>query len=322
MMKTQEQWIGIDVSKNRLDVAVYPLGKRFRVDHTEAGRAELIQQLAAYAVAGIVLESTGGLERAVMADLEAAQSVTRRVNPFKVRCFAKADGRLAKTDPIDADLLAYFGCKLQPAVTLLPDAATQELQALVTRRQPVVELLTMEKNRLDSCERWIRDSVQQVIDQLETAIEFLNQRLATLSVSQPAWAERLAILTSVKGIGPVTSQALLVYLPELGQRSTKAIAAVVGVAPFNQDSGKSKGQRRIQGGRKALRSLLYMATLSATVHNPVIRAHYQQLLQRGKSKRVALIACLRKLLGILNAMVRDQQPWRESTDQLTANNDA
>ena len=307
----ESQWIGIDISQTRLDVAVHPLGESFQVTHSSAGHSELVERLARYAIAGIVLEATGGLERSVMAELEAAGYQTRRVNPTHVRHFAKAMSKRAKTDRIDAQMIARFGASAYPAVTLLPDAETRQLQALVNRRQQLVELATMEKNRWHSCESWVRESVAVVIAALEAQIQELDTRLATLSAQRREWQQRLAILTSVKGIGAVTSQALLVHLPELGQRSAKAIAALVGVAPFNQDSGKFKGQRRIQGGRKELRSLLYMATLCAAQHNPLIRNHYQQLLSRGKAKRVALVACLRKLLVILNAMMRDQQPWRD-----------
>lgn len=311
MTTLEAQWIGIDISKTRLDVAVYPLGVRFSVEHSPSGRSELVQKLAVYAIAGIVLEATGGLERSVMSDLEAAGYKTRRVNPTQVRHFAKSMGKLAKTDPIDAQMIARFGQSRQPEVTLLPDALTREMQALVSRRQQVVEMITMEKNRLGSCEAWASASVHRVIQALNAELETLEARLAQLSTQSAEWQERLAILTSVKGIGVVISQALLVYLPELGQRPAKTIAALVGVAPFNHDSGKFKGQRRIQGGRKDLRSLLYMAALCAVQHNPVFRDYYHQLLKRGKAKKVALVACVRKLLVRLNAMLRDRLPWRD-----------
>jgi transposase len=313
MSAMEQQWIGIDISQTRLDIALHPLGVRFSVAHTEVGRAELAEKLGVYAIAGIVLEATGGLERSVMADLEACGYQTRRVNPLQVRHFAKSMGKRAKTDPIDAAMIARYGQSRQPEVTLLPDALTRQMQALVTRRQQVVELRTMEKNRTHSCDAWASASLTRVIAALEGELDTLEAELAELSCQNAEWRERLAILTSVKGIGPVTSQALLVYLPELGHRSNKTIAALVGVAPFNQDSGKFKGKRRIQGGRKDLRSLLYMATMCAVQHNPVFREHYQQLLKRGKAKRVALVACLRKLIVRLNAMLRDRQPWRDAT---------
>lgn len=310
---SQPQWIGIDISKNRLDIAFYPMGQYFQVEHNEIGRGELVKQLTGHAIAGIVLEATGGLEYAVMAALEAAGHQTCRVNPQQVRQFAKAMGKRAKTDPIDAVMIARYGQSRQPEVTLLPDAQTRQMQALVTRRQQVVVLLTTEKNRAHSCQPWAAESIKRVIAALEAELEILEAELAELSTQSADWQERLAILTSVKGIGTVTSQALLVYLPELGHRSGKTIAALVGVAPFNRDSGKHKGKRRIQGGRKDLRSLLYMATMSAVQHNPVFRAHYQQLLKRGKAKRVALVACLRKLIVRLNAMLRDREPWCDKT---------
>jgi transposase len=301
--------MGIDVSQDNLDIAIHPQNSTFRVTNDLAGRAELVLKLAAYEIEGIVLEATGGLERAVMSELETAGYKTCRVNPVQIRHFAKAAGKLAKTDRIDAEMIAHFGQSLKPAVTLLPDAQTRELQALVTRRQQVVAMVTMEKNHLHSCETWVRQSIEAVIAQLEAQLKELETRLAQVSTQRPQWQERLAMLTSVKGIGPVISQALLVHLPELGQRTAKQIAALVGVAPFNRDSGKFRGQRRIQGGRKELRSLLYMAAMCAVQHNSVFRDHYAQLLQRGKPRKVALVACIRKLLGILNAMLRDNQPW-------------
>jgi len=315
MNTTEQQWIGIDISQTRLDVAVHPLSLSFSVAHTEVGRSELVDKLAAYSIAGIVLEATGGLERSVMADLAASGYETRRVNPMQVRHFAKSMGKRAKTDTIDAVMIARYGQSRQPDVTELPDALTRQMQTLVTRRQQVVEMLTMEKNRAHSGEVWATPSLTRVIEALETELETLETTLAELSCQSAEWQERLAILTSVKGIGVVTSQALLVYLPELGTRSSKTIAALVGVAPFNHDSGKLKGKRRIAGGRKDLRSLLYMATMSAVQHNPVFRDHYQQLLKRGKAKRVALVACLRKLVVRLNAMLRDRQPWRDATSE-------
>ncbi len=309
-MVIQDQWVGIDVSKTRLDVALKPAGLDFSVSHDAEGHQTLIESLRGHSIAGIVLEATGGLERSIMSALETAGYATRRVNPTQVRYFAKADGQWAKTDRLDAGVLAHFGLTMNPEITLLPDAQTRELQALVSRRQPVVEMITMEKNHQHSCEIWVNDSITSVITQLETQLAELDARLATLSPDRPEWQERLTILTSFKGIGPVTSQALLVGLPELGARTGKSIAALVGVAPFNSDSGKHRGKRRIQGGRKELRSLLYMATMCAAQHNPVIRSYYQQLLKRGKVKKVALVACMRKVLMMLNAMLRDGQLWR------------
>jgi transposase len=312
-MSTPKQWIGIDISLAHLDVAVHPLNLNFRFTHNETGHAQLVEQISGYEIDGIVLEATGGYERSLLSTLESAGYHTSRVNPAQVRYFAKATGQLAQTDCIDAQMLAHFGESLRPVLPPLPDATSREMQALVTRRQPVVSLLTMEKNRLHSCEPWVRESIVSTIESLEAQIESLESRLAHVSERRPEWQDRLKSLTSVKGIGPVISQALLVYLPELGQRSGKQMAAFVGVAPFNRDSGQFRGKRRIQGGRKELRSLLYMGMMSAVQHNPVFRDHDAQLLQRGKHKKVALVACIRKLLGILNAMVRDNQPWQDAS---------
>lgn len=309
MTTTVEQWIGIDIAQKRLDVAVHPAGVYFQLPHTEVGRAALVERLGEWTIAGIVLEATGGLERSVMAELEASGYETRRVNPYHVRAFARSMGKRAKTDRLDAVMLARYGESAQPAVTRVADALTRQMQALVTRRQQVVAMIAVEKTRLHSCEAWVCDSLKTVIGHLETELERLETELAQLSTQRSDWSAKLKLLTSVKGIGVVTSQALLVHLPELGQRTGKSIAALVGVAPFNQDSGKHHGYRHIQGGRKELRSLLYMATLSAVRYNPVFRHHYEQLLQRGKAKKVALIACMRKLLVRLNAMLRDNQFW-------------
>jgi transposase len=310
-MSTPQQWVGIDISLAYLDVAIHPLNLSFRLPNNEMGHSQLVEKISGYEIGGIVLESTGGYERPVMLALEAAGYQTSRVNPAQVRYFAKAAGKWAKTDCIDAQMLAHFGESLRPAVTVLPDAATREMQALVSRRQQVVALLTVEKNRLHSCESWVRESITQTIKYLESQLETLESRLTQLSTQCSQWQERLKLITSVKGIGSVISQALLVGLPELGQISHKQLAARVGVAPFNRDSGQFRGQRRIRGGRKELRSLLYMGIMSAVQHNQVFRDHYQQLLQRGKPKKVALVACIRKLLGVLNAMIRDNKPWCE-----------
>lgn len=318
MSEQNKQWIGIDVCTDYLDIAIHPEDKTFRLTNDASGQAELVQQLSNYQVEGIVLEATGGIERAVMSALETAGYQTRRVNPLQIRHFARAAGKLAKTDKIDAQMIAHFGQSLKPPVTLLPDTQTRELQALVTRRQQVVAMVTMEKNHLHSCETWVRQSIEATIAQLEAQLKELETRLAQATTQRPQWQERLAILTSVKGIGPVISQALLVHLPELGQRTAKQIAALVGVAPFNRDSGKFRGQRRIQGGRKELRSLLYMAAMCAVQHNSVFRDHYAQLLQRGKPRKVALVACIRKLLGILNAMLRNNQPWLDPVPLVAA----
>jgi transposase len=236
MSEQHNQWIGIDVCTDYLDIAIHPEDKTFRLANDASGQAELVQRLSNYQVEGIVLEATGGIERAVMSALETAGYQTRRVNPLQIRHFSRAAGKLAKTDKIDAQMIAHFGQSLKPPVTLLPDAQTRELQALVTRRQQVVAMVTMEKNHLHSCETWVRQSIEATIAQLEAQLKELETRLAQASTGRPQWQERLAILTSVKGIGPVISQALLVHLPELGQRTAKQIAALVGVAPFNRDS--------------------------------------------------------------------------------------
>ena len=310
-MTSEPQWVGIDVSKKQLDVSLYPSGKGFSLTNNDSGYRTLLFELKPYIIDGIALEATGGLERGVMRALETHGYSSSRVSPDLVRHFAKANGQKAKTDAIDAHMLALFGAKLNPQPTPLPNAIAQELQALVTRRQQVVGLITSEKNRLSSCEQWVTESIETVIGSLEQELKVLEARIEAVAQQQADWQERLSLLTSVCGIGHVTAHALLVYLPELGDRSRQRIAALVGVAPFNDDSGKREGVRHIRGGRKALRSLLYMCVLSARQHNPVIRRYYERLIGKGKQKRVALIACMRKLLCILNAVLRDRQPWQE-----------
>lgn len=313
-MNQQHQWVGIDVCKAWLDVALHPSQVSFRLSNTMTGQQALVEKLAPLSIAGVVLEATGGLEGAVMGVLQQQGYGVSRVLPNAVRAFAKAKRQLAKTDKLDAQALAEFGAVLTPAPTPPVDAATQALQALVTRRRQVVSLLTIEKNRLASCPESVRASIEQVIALLEAHLRQLEAQIEQQSQQQADWQAQLHLLTSVPGIGKVIGQALLVLLPELGKVSGKTIAALVGVAPFNRDSGRFRGQRHISGGRTDVRCLLYMATLTAVRHNPTIRAHYQQLLQRGKLKKVALIACLRKLLGCLTALMRDRQPWRHSED--------
>jgi transposase len=223
--------------------------------------------------------------------------------------FAKASGRLAKTDRLDAQLLAQFGAALQPAATPLPSAASQTLAALVDRRRQVVAMRTMESNRRLSASQTVQAHLDQHLAWLDAAIAALEQEISDFIQQNPAWAEQDGILQSVPGVGQVTARTLLADLPELGTIDRKKIAALVGVAPFNHDSGRVRGKRCIQGGRYAVRSVLYMATLSATRYNPLIRTFYEHLLAAGKAKKVAIIACMRKLLTILNAMLRDKQAW-------------
>lgn len=304
------QWVGIDVSKSSLDVYVRPEGKWFEVSNDEGGFSQLLEQLEPYCVETIILEATGSLERDVAFSLKQAGHRLCIINPKQSRAFAKAGGYLAKTDKVDARMLAHFGEALHPPVSEIPDLLTRELKALEQRRHQLVEMKAAEKNRLSSCESFIKADIERLIEQLETQIKAIERRLKTLIVQQEELHEKSLILSSLSGIGSVISTTLIIALPELGQRSGKEIAALAGVAPLNRDSGKFRGRRRISGGRSGVRKALYMAVMSASRYNPVIRVFYERLLARGKSKKVAQTACARKLLVILNAMVRDKQTWQ------------
>jgi transposase len=266
-------------------------------------------RLAALAPACVVLEATGGYERACAAALATAGLPVAVVNPRQVRDFAKATGQRAKTDRLDAAVLALFAERVGPQVRVLPDEAQADLAALLLRRRQLTDMLVAEKNRVPLARRAVRPSLKKHIAYLERELRIADTDLGEAIEASPLWRTQDDLLQSVPGIGPVASQTLLADLPELGQLSRRAIAALVGVAPVAHDSGAMRGKRVIAGGRAGVRTVLYMATLAATRCNPVIRAHYQHLLAAGKAKKVALIACMRKLLTILNAMLRDQRRW-------------
>ena len=307
-------WVGIDVSKAVLDVAVLPGGGQWQVANTAAEISGLIDQLSSLRTERIVLEASGGYEVVVAAALASAQLPVVVVNPRQVRDFARATGELAKTDRIDAQVLARFGEAIRPELRPLLDAAARALSALVARRRQLVEMLTAEQNRLVSAAvqnapEALRDQLGEHIDWLRRQLGELDQELRQQVQSSPVWREREDLLRSIPGIGPITSATLVSQLPELGQLDRKGIAKLVGVAPLNHDSGTLRGQRRIWGGRSAVRAVLYMAALVATRHNPVIRAFYQRLRSAGKAPKVALIACMHKLLLLCNAVIRSHTPW-------------
>jgi transposase len=302
-------FVGIDVSKARLDVAIRPTG-RFGTSNDDTGCAEVLTQMRAVAPALVVLEATGGLELLLTGLLAAAGLPVVIVNPRQVRDFAKATGRLAKTDALDAETLAHFAEVMRPALRPLPDEQTQQLAAIVTRRRQLIDMLTAEKNRLGSARTPVRKRVQVHIRWLEREIHDTDEHLAEAIRKSPIWREKEELLRSTPGVGPVMTTTLLANLPELGTLSGKQIAALAGVAPLNRDSGAWRGRRTVWGGRAEIRATLYMATLVATRCNPVIRAFYQRLCAAGKAKKVALIACMRKLLLILNAMLKQRTPWR------------
>jgi transposase len=308
---SNEIFVGIDVSQATLDYAVRPTGTPGQVSNDEAGIASLVTSLKGQSPTLIVVEATGGLERPVVAALSAAQMAVVVVNPRRARAFAEAIGLLAKTDRVDAAGLAELGERLRPEVRPLPDAAAQALAALVTRRQQLVGQRTAEQNRLKTALTVVRESLQQHLTWLDQAIAELETEIASQIEAQTHWREMAAIVDSAPGVGPHTAAVLVAGLPELGQLNGKQIAALVGVAPLARDSGKKRGQRHIQAGRGQIRSVLYMATLTATRFNPTIKAFYQRLLKAGKLKKVALTACMRKLLTILNAMVKHGTLWQD-----------
>jgi len=311
-MNTQERkevFVGIDISKKDLDIAIRSTGEVLQVSNDEEGIAQLVKKMQQISPTLIVVEATGGFETAVASALGVAGMPLAIVNPRQARDFAKSLGRLAKTDRIDASMLAHFGEATRPEPRKLPDEQTVLLQALLVRRRQLIKMLIAEKNRLGMTHETQQARVLDHIEWLETELEDLDEALYEQLQQSPIWCEKEQLLRSVPGVGPVTVMTMLAELPELGQINRKKIAALVGVAPFNCDSGKRHGKRAIWGGRAVVRNALYMATLSATRHNNIIRVHYLHLLDKGKPKKVALVACMRKLLTILNAMMRTMKPW-------------
>jgi transposase len=303
--------VGIDVAKAWLDVAIRPSGDQRRVGNDAAGIAEAVAWLQAVGARVIVVEATGGYEALLVAELGVAALPVAVVNPRQVRDFAKATGRLAKTDRLDAQVLAHFGEAVRPTPRPLPDEEAQALAALVERRRQVVAMRTAEENRLGATRvALVRDRIRAHLAWLEADLKEVDADLRRRLRASPLWREQDDLLQSVPGIGPIISLTLLADLPELGRLSHGQIAALVGVAPLNRDSGTLRGRRTVWGGRRAVRTALYMGTLRATRCNPVIQAFYERLLAAGKAKKVALVACMHKLLILLNAMLKHQTPWQ------------
>ena len=311
-MAEAETYVGIDVAKANIDIAVRPTGRVWRASYDAAGIEELVSQLENLTPTTVLLEATGGLELPLVAALAAAALPVVVVNPRQVRDFAKATGRLAKTDALDAQVLAHFAEAVRPPVRPLRDADTQELNALTTRRSQLMTMLVAEKNRLGRATGAVRPSIQSHITWLEQQLKDLDEGLKQTLRQSPVWREKDDLLRSVPGVGEQLSRSLLAYLPELGALDRKQIAALVGVAPMNRDSGTVRGKRTVWGGRARVRAVLYMSALVASRFNPVIRTFYQRLLAAGKPKKLALTACMRKLLTILNAIVRTGQRWDQS----------
>ena len=306
-------FVGVDVAKAELVVSIVPSAERFTVANDERGVRTLTERLRAIGPTLIVLEATGGYELLGVAALAAAALPVVVVNPRQVRDFAKATGQLAKTDRIDADILARFADVVRPAVRVLPGAEAQELDALLTRRRQLLEMLQAERNRTGQVfgkgKRLVKKSLKSHIAYLERELRMTDTDLGEMIKASPLWRDRDELLQSVPGVGPVLSRTLLADLPELGRLSRREIAKLVGVAPLSRDSGTMRGRRFVQGGRASVRAVLYMAALVATKRNMVIRSFYLRLVEAGKPKKLALVACMRKLLTILNVMVRTAQRW-------------
>jgi transposase len=304
-----EQVMGIDVSKEKFDVGVND-EKKVRVwNNDPEGRVALSDWVAAQDPQLVVVEASGGYEAAVVSELVSRGIAVALVNPTRVRAFARAEGVLAKTDKIDARVIARFGATMKPQARARRDESQVELNELVTRRRQLVLMATAEKNRLSTASPTMQAHISSHLAWLQAEIERLEEQISQAITANPEWAETVNRVDSVPGIGFITAATLVADLPELGQLNRQKIAALVGVAPFNHDSGKQRGKRRIFGGRTSVRSVLYMATLSAIRHNPVIKEFYQRLLDKGKLKKVAITACMRKLLVILNTMVKSGQDW-------------
>jgi transposase len=310
-MECQAVAVGIDVSKAELAIASYPTEERWTSRTTPEAIEEVVRRLAALQPTVIVVEATGGYEMAVVAACAAVPLPVAVVNPRQVRAFAQALGRTAKTDAIDAHVLALFGARVQPAPRAVPDAATQALAALVARRRQLLEMLGAEQRRLEQATtNAVRRDLRNHIRWLERRVTDVDDEIGGAIHGSPIWRVQDDLLQSVPGIGPTVARTLLAELPELGRLDRRAIAALVGVAPFNRDSGQWRGRRMIWGGRASVRTSLYMAALVATRHNATLKRFYQRLRAAGKPPKVALVAVMRKLLTIVNAMIKHQSRWQ------------
>ena len=314
-MSDEPCFVGIDVAKAQLDIAVRPCGERWAVPNDAGGVVTLVERLQALHPTLMVLEATGGLERVATAALATAGLPVVIVNPRQARDCARATGQLAKTDALDARALAHCADVIRPTPRPLPDAQTQALRALLGRRQPLIGMRTAEQNRLAGTSERLTQDIEAHIAWLNARIATLDDDLETMLRASPLWRENDDLLQSAPGIGPVCARTLLLELPELGTLNRQQIAALVGVAPLNGDSGTLRGRRIIWGGREHVRTVLYMGTLVATRDNPRIKAFYERLLAAGKAKKVALTACMHKFLTILNAMLKHRTPWQSQEVQ-------
>ena len=317
IMEQEVTYVGIDVAKAQVDVAIRPTNDRWEIPRDEAGIRKLVSQMKTLEPVMVLLEASGGLELPLVAALAAEAVPVVVVNPRQVRDFARATGKLAKTDALDAAVLAHFAEAVRPPVRPLRDAETQLLNSMAARRHQVMTMLVSEKNRLSAATTVaVRPRIEAHIAWLERELDELDEGLRQTLRQSPVWREKDDLLRTVPGVGEQLSITLLAYLPELGTLDRRQIAALVGVAPFNRDSGTLRGKRTIWGGRARVRAALYMGALVASRFNPVIQDFYQRLLAAGKPKKLALTACMRKLLVILNSMLKHGSPWRDLSPQV------
>jgi len=302
--------VGIDVSKDRLDIAVLPMGESFAVERNAKGLDALVARLKQLAVHLAALEATGGFETVVTAALASAGLPVVVVNPAQVRAFAKALGQKAKTDPIDAFVIARFAEAAKPQIRALPDEQTQLLSDLVTRRRQIIAMIGAERQREKRASKRLKKSIARLLKALEKELSSLDGEIDDAVRGTPAWREKEDLLASVPGVGPVIARTLLACLPELGRLDRKQIAALAGLAPFTRQSGQWRGKSFIGGGRAGVRAALFMGAMVAARHNPALKGFFSRLVAAGKPKMVAIVAVARKLLTILNAILRDQKPWQ------------
>ncbi len=307
---SEKQWVGIDVCQEYLDIYVRPLGNLFQITNDEVGINKLVKILKNIQPELIVLEATGGMEINATIKLTQAGLAVAVINPRQARDFAKATGQLAKTDAIDARLLAHFADAIRPEVRQISDKSSRQLEDLVARRRQLSDMITAEKNRRRGKTNSVQVDIDEHIEWLKKRLQEIESQIKSAIAKSKNWRQKMDLLTSVPGVGEVVAVTLITSLPELGTISHKSISYLVGVAPLNKDSGKSRGKRKIWGGRAKIRCVLYMATLVAVRFNPVIKAFYERLVSKGKLKKVALTACMHKLLIVLNAMMKNNQAWK------------
>jgi len=304
--------IGVDVGKANLDIALHPSGQFYSIPNSEAHIRRFVKILKGYSIERIVVEATGRYEHALVQACDQASLPIIVVNPTSVRRYAQAIGVLAKTDRIDAQVIAKYAATLKPEFRPIPDKTSQKIKDLLTRRSQLLEMSTMEKNRLQILPKTLHRSIKSLLKMLQAQVETITRQIEQEVAKVDHWRIKAEILTSVPGVGKVLTYTLLSELPELGSLNRKEIAALVGVAPINRDSGKLNGKRRIRGGRHRVRTVMFMAMLSAIQCNPVFKRFYEHLKAQGKIPKVALIACMRKMIVVLNTMVKNQEPWREN----------